>query len=212
MHDRFSRIARRVRLAVGWAVVMLIATMAVAGRAVAAQDGKPSAAGTSRSLTLTETERRNAIERVLGHPAVKAGAPGHRLAGIRVTAAMTPGVSGETRTILTVVLFDHTALLARRVAIDAVTDDVIANEILTGHPQRSTEELEEATAIISRDAELARLRGRGAVLDGGFIVGDPGGSRRRMIQLKLMSGDRHTALRTITVDLTRRRISSVTRR
>jgi hypothetical protein len=105
------------------------------------------------------------------------------------------------------VLFDHTALETRRVSIDAVTNVLIADEAVAGHPQRSLEEAEEASAIVRQDEELRRLLDRGAVLDGGFIVNDPGGSRRRMIQFKLMSADRRTLLRTITVDLTLQRIA-----
>jgi hypothetical protein len=88
-----------------------------------------------------------------------------------------------------------------------VTNVLIADQAVAGRPQRSLEEVEEASAIIRQDEELRRLLDRGAVLDGGFIVNDPGGSRRRMIQFKLTSADRRTLLRTITVDLTLQRIA-----
>ena len=140
MHNRLSPIARGARLALGWAAVISIPAMAVAGGAAAGQE-KPGPPGSRSSLPLTETERHSAISRVLAHPAVNEGAAGHRLAGIRAIAATTTGVSGETHTILTVILFDHTALETRRVAIDADTNALIANEVLTGHPQSSTEEL-----------------------------------------------------------------------
>lgn len=48
----------------------------------------------------------------------------------------------------------------------------------------------------------------GAVLDGGFVVDDPRGSRRRMIQLKLMNANRRALLRSILVDLTAGEIAS----
>lgn len=210
MPDRFSRIARRADLAIGFVGVILLSAIGAPAVAGAGQDDKSSAAAASRAaLPLSEVERHTAMTRVLAHPAVKERAAGHRLAGIRAISATTTGDWGS-RTILTVVLFDHTSLETRRVTIDAATDALIEDEVLSGRPQRSPEELQEATLLIRRNPELARLLDLGAALDGGFIVDDPGGSRRRMIQLKLMSADRRTALRTITVDLTRQQIASVT--
>jgi hypothetical protein len=85
---------------------------------------------------------------------------------------------------------------------------LLVNEILPGRPQRSDGELAEATSIVQRDPALARLLRDGGVLDGGFVIDDPRGSRRRMIQMKLISSDRRTPLRTIVVDLTRGEIAS----
>jgi len=107
------------------------------------------------------------------------------------------------------VLFDHTALEARRVTMDPATNQLLLNERLAGRPQRSDRELAEAAALVQHDSGLARLLADGGVLDGGFIVDDPGGSRRRMIQMKLMSADRRALLRSIVVDLTLGEIASV---
>jgi hypothetical protein len=138
------------------------------------------------------------------HPGVTRQAQGHRLAAIRVTVGSATSPSGEARTIVTAVLFDHTAGEARRVMIDAASGEVLASEVLPGRPQSSREEVEEATQIIRRDPTLARMLDEGGILDGGFIVSDPAGSRRRMIQLKLLTSDRLSLLQSITVDLTRR--------
>jgi hypothetical protein len=92
--------------------------------------------------------------------------------------------------------------------MDATRGELLANERLPGRPQSSREEFTEAVEIIRRDPEVARLLDEGAVPDGGFIVDDPAGSRRRMIQLKLLSTDRRTLLRSIIVDLTQRVIAS----
>jgi hypothetical protein len=156
------------------------------------------AAAQARPLQNADEEIRH---RVLTHPAL--GAPAHRLAAIRITRGTVTDASGAARRIATVVLFDHTAGEARRVLLDLDTGELLANRVLPGRPQGSREEFEEAARIIRRDPGLARLLDEGGVLDGGFIVADPDGSRRRMIQLKLLSADRHSLLRSITVDLTR---------
>jgi len=194
---------------VDWQIgaVLVLAIALPAGRAAAGQVEKIGAAGTLRTATLSAGERSSVMARVLAHPDLASRFAGHRLTGIRATTATMTGMSGESRTILTVVLFDHTALETRNVSIDAVTNVLIADEVVAGRPQRSAEELEEASAIIRQDEALRRLLDRGAVLDGGFIVDDPGGSRRRTIQFKLVTADRRTLVRTITVDLTRQRIS-----
>jgi hypothetical protein len=189
-------------------VLVLIAAGAVAAQS-RKQDEKPSASETERSIPLTGQARQDVLQWVLAHPGVAQRAPGHRLAGIRATARSTTDASGETKTIVTVVLFDHTALEARRVVIDSGSGELLSNQLLSGRPQSSREEFEEAVEIIRRDGDFARLLAKGAVLDGGFIVDDPAGSRRRMIQLKLLTTDRRTLLRSITVDLTRRVIASM---
>jgi hypothetical protein len=198
------------RLQIGFQVARAVLVLVVAlraGDAAAGQVEKIGAVGAVRTATLSAGERSSVIARVLAHPGLASRAAGHRLTGIRATTATVTGTSGESRTILTVVLFDHTALEARSVSIDAVTNTLIADEVIAGRPQRSPEELEEAAAIIRQDLALDRLLDRGAVLDGGFIVSDPGGSRRRMIQFKLVTADRRTLIRTITVDLTLQRIA-----
>ena len=145
------------------------------------------------------------IARVLAHPDLPQRAAGHRLVPIRAENA-----GGKAAATVTVVLFDHTALEARRVTMDRATNRLLSNEPLPGRPQRSDRELADAIAIVRGDPALARFLADGAVLDGGFIVDDPGGSRRRMIQLKLMRADRRALLRSIVVDLTRGEIASVT--
>ena len=173
-----------------------------------AQETKSTATGVRSSIALTAEDRESIIRRVLVHPEVTSQAAGHRLVGIRVTAGMADGPAAASA-IFTVVLFDHTALEARRVQIDAISGLVLRNERLPGRPQSSPAEVEDAIAIVRRDARLARQLDAGAVLDGGFIVDDPAGSSRRMLQFKMMTADRRSPIRTITVDLTRREIAAV---
>jgi len=148
-------------------------------------------------------------DRILSHPELSQRAAGHRLAAIRAAAEHPGDSKGDSRGTLSVVFFDHTALEARRVTYDPATNRLLANELLPGRPQRSDREMAEAIAIVRRDPALARLLDAGAIVDGGFIVDDPGGSRRRMIQLKLIRGDRRVLLHSIVVDLTRAEIASV---
>ena len=178
-----------------------------------AQDSKTKPPQVRRVVPLSADSSAQLAGRVLAHPDLPQRERGHRLAAIRVTAeeAASVGVTvaGATpASVVTVVLFDHTALEARRVVMDPATNNLLLNEVLPGRPQRSNQELAEAASIVQRDPALARLLGDGGVLDGGFVIDDPHGSRRRMIQLKLISSDRRTPLRTIVVDLTRGEIAS----
>lgn len=174
-----------------------------------AQDSKAKAPLVRNVIPLSADASAQVAARVLTHPDLPQRANGHRLAAIRVSAEETREAGDSAKAVMTVVLFDHTALEARRVVLDPATNRLLLNELLPGRPQRSEREFDEATAIIRRDPALARLLDDGGVLDGGFVVDDALGSRRRMLQLKLISADRRTPLRTIVVDLTRGEVASV---
>jgi hypothetical protein len=165
--------------------------------------GKAGAELVPRGVSSSDEARAHVVQRVLAHPGVAGHAPAHRLTAIRLTLGKATDAAGVTRTIATAVLFDHTIGEARRVLFDVDRGAVLSNRALPGRPQGSPDEIAEAARIIRRDPGLARLLDEGGVLDGGFIVADPDGSRRRMMQLKLLSADRLTLLRSITVDLTR---------
>ena len=190
--------------------VTLAAMVAIASQLPAAgQEGKSGVARVRTTVPLTAAAREQFAQRAITHSELPERAAGHRLVPIRVTA-QSAGDSPETaRTTIDVVVFDHTALEARRIAFDPATNRLLLNERLTGRPQRSDDEMADAIAIVRRDRVLRGLLDAGAALDGGFIVDDPGGSRRRMIQLKMMRGDRRALLRSIVVDLTRGQIASI---
>lgn len=175
-----------------------------------AQDGKSNPPRVRHAVPLSADASAQLAGRVLAHPDLPQREQGHRLAAIRVAAEETVHVGDTATTVVTVVLFDHTALEARRVRMDLATGQLLLNERLPGRPQRSDRELAEAVAIVRRDPALARLLDEGGVLDGGFIVDDPRGSRRRAIQMKLMSADRLSLLCSIVVDLTLGDVASVT--
>jgi hypothetical protein len=202
MNDLKRRCRGRIRLCTVSLTLGVIAG-AVAEPATADPDAKPAADSVARRITVSPQARRNIVNRVLTHPTLAQQAPAHRLAVIRLTLESATGARGVARTVAVVVLFDHTAGEARRVLLDVDDGKLLANTPLPGRPQGSREEVAEAARIIRRDPGLARQLDEGGVLDGGFIVADPGGSRRRLMQLKLLSPNRLTLLRSITVDLTR---------
>jgi hypothetical protein len=190
------------------AVGILVFAAAITPQPSPAQEGKANPPRMRHVVPLSAAARAQLGERVLAHPDLPQRGRGHRLAAIRVTAEAVD-VRDTPTTVVTVVLFDHTALEARRVRMDLATGQLLLNERLPGRPQRSDRELAEAVAIVRRDAGLARLLDEGGVLDGGFIVDDPRGSRRRAIQMKLMSADRRALLRSIVVDLTLGEVATV---
>jgi hypothetical protein len=193
------------------AVCLAAVAAAMAPHPSPAQDAKAHPARVGSAVPLSADASAQLAERVLAHPDLPQRVKGHRLAAIRVTAEETAAAADAAKTtVVTVVLFDHTVLEARRVRMNSATNQLLLNERLPGRPQRSDRELAEAAAIVARDPILGRLLSEGGVLDGGFIVDDPGGSRRRMIQMKLMSANRRAALRSIVVDLTAGEIAAVT--
>ena len=193
------------------AVTLAILAAAITAAPSEAQEGKTNPPRVRRAVTLSAAASDQLGERVLGHADLPQRAKGHRLAVIRVTAEDVIEASEPPRRIATVTLFDHTALESRRLMMDLTTNLVLLDERLSGHPQRSDRERDEAEAILRRDPALARLLAAGGVLDGGFIVDDPRGSAHRAIQLKLMRADRRALLRSIVVDLTTGQIASVSR-
>jgi hypothetical protein len=175
----------------------------------------PEARRRRRNVNLDEQWRKAYFDWVLAHPSISQRARGHRLAGIRVSLEEITD-SSKTTTVATFVLFDHTTGEARRVEVDASTGEITSDVPLPGHPQSSREEVSDAIEIMRGDVEIARLLDDGAVVDGGFIVDDPEPdrarqatpdqtetpARHRLIQLKVLSRDRFTLLRSVVVDLT----------
>jgi hypothetical protein len=196
---------RRSRPDRHWRVIVTLFLLAGAGAEAGPLPGAVEKAGAERlvpGFPLGAEMREDIVHRVLTHPGVALRTPAHRLAVIRMTLGTATAASGSTRTVATVVLFDHTTGEARRVLFDVPSGELLANRRLPGRPQGSPEEFAEAARIVRRDPELAALLDEGSVLDGGFIVADPGGSTRRMLQLKLLTADRLRLVRSITVDLT----------
>jgi hypothetical protein len=188
-----------------WLAILTLVLLA-GGRAAVGQGNekderdKAKAARVPYGISLTPEQRREIGERVLSNKNLKGKGP--HLKAIRVTVGEAPLAAGGKQTVTTVVIFDHRKGRARRVSVNIDTDELLQDVELPGHPQSSQEELEEATDIVRSEPELALLLERGGILDGGFIVADPTGSRRRLMQLKLLSSDRRHLLKALTVDLT----------
>lgn len=183
------------RLTSSGTLLVTAGAMAAAVATVEAQERKRELPLADRVVPLSEPARTALERRLLSHPDVAGDALDHRRAVIRMTAGTITDASGKARNIVTAVLFDHTALEARRIVLDSGSGEVLVNDRLAGRPQSSRQEVAEAVEVIRRDVELARLLKQGGVLDGGFIVDDPAGSRRRAIQLKILSPDRRSLLR-----------------
>jgi hypothetical protein len=106
------------------------------------------------------------------------------------------------------IIFSYTEGRAYRVLYDTTSNRVLQRELITGLPQPSQEEINEAYQLIRSDPPLGRLLAEGNVLEGGFAVnGPPGASARdRFVQVQVLSPDRKHFVRIITVDLTTEKI------
>lgn len=155
---------------------------------------------------LSKDERRQIEKFLLAH--LKADA---KTARVRLLSARRSEGEREKRDLVKAITFDYDAGKATRFTIDLPTNRVVEQEALPGAPQPSREEVEEAKEIMRRDAKLADLLPQGT-LAGGFLERSPPGKERthRLIEFQLLSKDRKDLLRVIVVDLTDRKVSSVT--
>ena len=137
------------------------------------------------------------------------GPPGDERSGHRVRTLRQVRESDHT---VSIIRFDYTTGTASRIVMDEISGKPLYEQQLSGRPQSSREEFNEAVGIISRDPGLADfIRGR-AVTEGGFIMDGPRGhpSQDRYIQIRLLTPDRGSLLRVVLVDLTRRMVVSAT--
>jgi hypothetical protein len=123
--------------------------------------------------------------------------------------------SGEALTRATSVVFNYTTNRAVRVHLDSNSGTVLRQESLSGVPQSSREERDQAMGIVRNLPELASLIAQeNGVLEGGFVVSPPDGrpSNHRYIQIKILSNDRRRLLRFVTVDMTSNSVSNTFQR
>ena len=109
------------------------------------------------------------------------------------------------------IVFDPDSGVARRRIYDAA-GDLVSDEELAEQPQPSSAEIAKAFAMVRTDPELGSLlRGRRAVLDGGFLLreaeGEPCGPRSRCLQVFMLSESRRDLLRRSAIDVSRDRIA-----
>jgi hypothetical protein len=164
-----------------------------------------TALSASQGVYCSPEKREEYTEQLLANPLLANRGPHLRV--IRMTLGESRGSRGK-QTTATAILFDHQSGKSRRVAFDVGTNAILQDVELPGRPQSSRDEFEEAAAIVRADDLLAGLLKNGGVLDGGFIVADPSGGHRRLMQLKLLTADRRRLMKAITVDLTNGVITS----
>jgi hypothetical protein len=109
-----------------------------------------------------------------------------------------------------VIVFSYGEGRAYRVLYDPVANHILQRQPLSGHPQPSQDEIYDAYQLIRSDPAHAQLLAAGNVLEGGFAVNGPPGSplRDRFVQVQMLSRDRKSFVRVITVDLTTEKIAS----
>jgi hypothetical protein len=123
--------------------------------------------------------------------------------------------NGDPLTRATSVVFNYTTNRAIRLHLDSNSGSVLRQETLSGVPQSSREERDQAMTVVKNLPELSRLIAQeNAVLEGGFVVSPPDGrpSDHRYLQIKILSSDRRRLLRFVTVDMTSNSVASTFQR
>jgi hypothetical protein len=123
--------------------------------------------------------------------------------------------NGDPLTRATSVVFNYTTNRATRLHVDSNSGSVVRQETLSGVPQSSREERDQAMSIVKNLPELARLIAQeNGALEGGFVVSPPDGrpSDHRYVQIKILSSDRRRLLRFVTVDMTSNSVASTFQR
>lgn len=146
----------------------------------------------------TSTEQRRLAEEFVRTPAARKAIPEGRIRVLHVYCAERDKES--RRSALITVVYNYSANVAVRVAFDAASRELVASDTLTGRPQTSAEEREEAFGLVREKADGANF-----VLEGGFVVDPPEGAPRegRYVQVQVLSSDRWTLREFVTVDLSR---------
>jgi hypothetical protein len=156
-----------------------------------------------RNVPLTRPEQLNIIDQLTFDPSRVSQQ-------IRVTKVVSTQDEKEqvsqklNRRTARAIVFNYTRGTAARFLVDAGTGEVLQEDVLSGRPQPSLEEVREAVRVIQGSSELRPLLEAGAVLEGGFAVVGPMGAAptNRYVQMQILSVDRNTMLRMVTVDLT----------
>jgi hypothetical protein len=122
--------------------------------------------------------------------------------------------NGDPSDRATSVVFNYTTNRATRLHVNS-NGSVQRQETLSGVPQSSREERNQAMTVVKNLPELARLIAQeNGALEGGFVVSPPDGrpSDHRYVQIKILSSDRRRLLRFVTVDMTSNSVASTFQR
>jgi hypothetical protein len=123
--------------------------------------------------------------------------------------------NGDPLTRATSVVFNYTTNRATRLHLDSSSGSVLRQETLSGVPQSSREERDQAMTVVKNLPELSRLIAQeNGALEGGFVVSPPDGRPRdhRYVQIKILSSDRRRLLRFVTVDMTSNSVANTFQR
>ncbi len=172
-----------------------------------AQDNSPIQIG----IPLTVQEQTQISTSVLTRLQNNRITANQRFKVLRVISTLSDKETTTEKRIGRVVVFNYSTGVAWRFEVDALSGQVLSEEPLRGRPQSSTQEVQEAIQIILANQELASLHQAGSIFEGGFIVDSPRGepSINRYIQMQVLTPDRNRIQKLITVDLTRKVISSL---
>jgi hypothetical protein len=203
---------RRVSLSGLMPVVFVFLAAWVGAWAPAARPGvgdtgwQDKAAGPAESFT--PAVRARLVEQSLAHLRASLPVKGQRLRVLSIKR-LPPEKKSDRQATVSVLIFNYSQGHTTRLRMDLATGAVLREERLNGRPQPSEEELQEAREVIRADPEHARLLEAGGVLEGGFVVDDPGNqsTRDRFIQFHLLTHDRLHLQRFVTVNITAGRIA-----
>lgn len=136
---------------------------------------------------------------------------GRRVEKVRFSVEGPTGAGAASKTVASIVIFDHTQGRAFRVRADGATGEVLQVEELHARPAASAKEIQDAAQLVRADPELAAALKSGAVVQDGIIVQAPDSfpadrKRHRIMQVRVLSPDRNSVLFSAFVDLTDRSI------
>lgn len=174
----------------------------------------PSKSDLSVQKPFSSAEKQQIVQKILNNTALQLRGSGDRLRGLRVTSEGDE--KGDrfsfrrSQRQAEVTLVNYNRGKAYRVLVDPNTGAIARQEELPGKPQSSLEERQEAKKIIASDPELSSLLTPGVAVEGGFAVVPPPNSdpNHRYIQMHVVSSDRRSFLRTVTLDLTASQIAT----
>jgi hypothetical protein len=164
--------------------------------------------------TFSSGESQQIIQKVLANPSFQFRRSSDRVRGLRVISDIDNKESrfrlraNKRRAEATFVNYNQGR--AYRVLVDPSTGVIARQEELPGRPQSSSSEREEAKQIMSKDPELAALLTPGVLVEGGFAVVPPPNTdpKHRYLQMHIVSSDRRSFLRIVTLDLTNGKIAA----
>ncbi len=114
-------------------------------------------------------------------------------------------IDGRDQARFVEIVFDYELGVARRRVYDA-QDVLISDEVLSGQPRPTPDEIDEAFNTVRGDLEFDQLaRSTNAVIDGGFLLreaaGKPCGPPARCLQVYMFSESGHEILQRPIVEL-----------